>query len=236
MDAPCCLIQDLLPCYLEGACSPETEDVIASHLMQCHNCSRCFRKLQKEDAQFRQQISRLEKWGILWILKECFDGLRLNSRMLLKWAAILAAVCLVLAAGHEAWQGLTQVDSIPVSSQDYQVNKVMQLRDGNIFCGYSVRYHSTFTHHYVITDDCVYFPALRPVLDRTYSAFGEHSGGWIMNPNSVWNEHTQQYIPVNAIYLGNPEDSILIWRRGMDLPIASSEEQAWVDSADRTIY
>lgn len=236
MDCPCGIIQDLLPSCLEGVCSPETEKTIKQHLSQCEDCRQYFSDMQEENAQFEHEMAQLEKWGILWMLRELFDWFRRHYRMVLRGVALLAAACVVLTAGYHAWHGLTQADCIPVSSKDYQVEKVLQLQDGDIFCSYYVRYHSTFTHHYVITDNIVYFPAMRPVLDRTYSTLEKHGGCWIMNPDSVWDENNQTYIPVEAIYLGNPDDCVLIWQQGMDLPIASSEQQTWIESADWTIF
>lgn len=236
MDYPCGIIQDLLPSYLEGVCSPETEETIKQHLSQCEDCHQYFSEMQEENSRFEHEMAQLEKWGILWMLREFFDGFKRHYRMVWRGVAVLAVAGVVLTAGYHAWQGLTQADCIPVSSKDYQIEKVMQLQDGDIFCSYYVRYHSTFTHHYVITDNIVYFPAMRPVLDQMYSTLEKHGGCWIMNPDSVWDENNQTYISVEAICLGNPDDCILIWQRDMDLPVASSEEQAWIESADWTIF
>lgn len=236
MDCPCQIIRDLLPSYLEGTCSPKTEEAVSAHLSQCEDCRGYFLQMQEENAQFAYEMAQLEKWGVLWMLKDLFQRIRQHSPMIIKGIALLAAACVILAAGFQAWQGLTQADCVAVRSEDYQMKRVLQLQDGDIFCSYQVRYPSTFTHHYVILDNTVYFPARRPVLDRTYAAPEEHIGSWIMDPDSVWDESGQTYIPVDAIYLGNPEDCVLVWQRGMELPIASAEEQAMIDAADRTIF
>ena len=233
MTCSCGVIRDLLPGYLAGTCEPESVSAVNEHLANCESCSQRFLNLQKEDAAFQHEMAQFEKWGVLWMLK---DFLCRYWRTVLRYAAALAAACMILAAGYRVWFGLTQIDCVPVSSEDYQAAEITALPDGEIFCSYYARYHSTFTHHYIISDNTVYFPAMRPVLDRTYSMLDEYGGCWIMDPNSVWDERSQTYRSVKAIFLGNPDDCILVWQRGIDLPVASPEEQARIASIDWTIF
>lgn len=232
MNYPCNLIQDLFPACLDGSCSPETEAAVAQHLQQCISCRQQFRQRQEEDAQWEYEMNQLEKWGIAWTLKEFLLRCSKNRIALLKGAALMAAGIAILAGFWGAWWGLTQQDMVSVPSADYQVLEALQLPEGEIFCSYQSRYVSTFTHHYLIVGRTVYFPAKRPILDKSDTC----TGRWIMDPDSVWDKASGTYVPVDAIYLGNPEDAILIWKRGMPLSAASDEDLARIDGYERIIF
>lgn len=232
MDCMCSIIQDLLPACLSGSCAPETEAAVSQHLQQCAKCRQQFQRLQEEDAQWEYEMNQLEKWGIVWMLQECFIRLRRNRTVVRRGITLLAAGLMLLAGLWGVWWGLTQKDVIYVPSADYQVLEALQLPEGEIFCSYRSRYYSAFSHHYRICESAVYFPAKRPILDRSDT----YTGRWIMDPDSVWDKSAKSYVPVNAIYLGNPEDAILIWKRGMTLPAASKADLARIDGYEQIIF
>lgn len=232
MNCPCHIIRDLFPACLDGSCSTETETAVTQHLQQCNSCRQQFRQLQEESAQWEYEMNLLEKWGILWMLRALFIRFRKNRMKILKGVSLLAAGLVILAGLQGAWWGLTQADILPVPSGDYQVLEALQMPEGSIFCTYQSRYFSTFTHHYLILGNTVYFPAKRPLLDRPDG----HIDRWLMDPDSVWDKSTEAYVPVDAIYLGNPEDAILVWKRGITLPAASDPDLARINSYQRIIF
>ena len=47
MKVPCSVIQDLLPLYHDGVCSPESSAMIEEHLKDCEACQEEFHKLEE---------------------------------------------------------------------------------------------------------------------------------------------------------------------------------------------
>ena len=225
MDYPCHIIQDLIPLYVEDACTPETGQEVRIHLSGCKECARVFCRScdeaeSREDFYLAAALENLRDW--------CAE----NLRKLLKGLLLLTMVFLLLCSG---WWELTQVDRIPVNPEDYRVLRTLQMPDGDIYCEFQVPYASVFSHHYMLRENKAYFFGHRPVLEKAQM----RQGGWRMDPDSVWDREAEQYCPVEAILLGdpeNPENQLLIWERGMKLPLASEAEIAQIEAQDWTIY
>lgn len=134
------------------------------------------------------------------------------------------------------WWSTTQVDAVCVSPRSYAVVSTLQWEEDVILCEYTSRYRSTFTHDYVLQDGAVYFPAKRPLLDGQRLGDGYH-GAWKLNPDAVLDLQTRTYVPVDAIYLGNPDkDAVLVWQRGMTLPTPSQAQRAAAEGWDWIIF
>lgn len=49
MKLSCEIIQDLLPLYVDNACSPDSRKAVEAHLNQCPACNRNLQAIQRPD-------------------------------------------------------------------------------------------------------------------------------------------------------------------------------------------
>lgn len=229
MEYPCEIIQDLIPVYIRGEASEEAAEAIDRHVRECKECADYYCWMFDLMTQEAEETAQLEKWGILWVLRSALLWVRGNSRRVLKLLAAVLCLFAVAASLYGGWYGLTQVDCVLVTKEDFGVIRTLRMKDGDIFCEYYALYRSTFAHHYELSGGRVYFTAMRPLLDARADSPEEYKSGWIMDPSSVWDPSRQEYISVEAIYLGNPEDAILVWDPGMELPMATAAEEREID-------
>ena len=88
MDLNCAVVCDLLPLYLEGLCSQETADLVATHLAGCRDCQEKYRRMAATPIP--------EPAG-----PEAGSGKGLNAKKVLKrihrrWIALLLCALLLL--------------------------------------------------------------------------------------------------------------------------------------------
>lgn len=83
----CAVIKDLLPSYLDGLTSTESNALVEAHLAQCADCRQYYAEMRLEAEKTPEEMEKK-----LHILR------RLNRRV---WraAAVTAAVCALLTAG-----------------------------------------------------------------------------------------------------------------------------------------
>ena len=95
MKVPCSVIQDLLPLYHDGVCSPESSAMIEEHLKDCEACQEEFHKLQANLLPLPLPVPGKEE--------QKAEGLAKVKKVLRKKrvivAAIVAAVTIVLCYG-----------------------------------------------------------------------------------------------------------------------------------------
>ena len=83
----CAVIKDLLPSYLDGLTSTESNALVEAHLAQCGDCRRYYEEMRLEAEKTPEAMEKK-----LHILR----GL---NRRVWRAAAVTAAVCALLAAG-----------------------------------------------------------------------------------------------------------------------------------------
>lgn len=88
----CAVIKDLLPLYMEGLTSDETNQVIKKHLEECDGCKRLYHSLQQEIAG---EKGREEETNETVKEVDYLKKIRRNSRKKV-WSAIGGAVLAVL--------------------------------------------------------------------------------------------------------------------------------------------
>lgn len=52
----CDLISDLLPLYIDKACSKASADAVEEHLSECESCSRLYKDMQSSDGEIEKEI------------------------------------------------------------------------------------------------------------------------------------------------------------------------------------
>lgn len=95
MTYPCGIIQDIMPLYIDNACSPESKAALEAHLPQCPGCRACLEAMKAPenfaDGLYRDPEDTAMESGLKKAKK------RINKRLLL---SILAASALCLVIFH----------------------------------------------------------------------------------------------------------------------------------------
>lgn len=220
MKLNCDVIRDLLPLYHDGICSEESQTLVEEHLAECAACKNVLHTLQEE-------IVLSEELNAAKPLEAIRDMWKKSKwKAWTKGFAVAMLICIVLAGG---FFGLTQWYCVPMGSEDLEVVEVCQLDNGRIFCHLGVRDQEGFGwFEYTLTEDGIlYLTLMRPIV--------------VLNQN--WSYARIQFDPDNitgyrgiengteiiAFYFGTPEDHLIIWEEGMELPVASELEAYGVE-------
>lgn len=223
MNYPCGVIRDLIPLYHDDVCSPESRGAVETHCARCVDCKKILDDLNGLpepgenvlDAEPLRPIQR--KWK------------REKKKSL--WIGLGAAIFLALFfIGHAI---LTEWYCIPMGKDDMVVTGIYQTSDGLICISYDdlydLNYYSTAVE--VGKDGCGYISAYRPILAKktnTPSRRGTAAVGFDPDSAFAW-LNGETMVPVSKVYLGikdDPERSILVWEKGMEVRKATAEEEA----------
>lgn len=218
MKLPCEIVQDLLPLYHDGVCSPESTASVEEHLRSCESCKQILQNICTEI-----EIPKLETAKAEPLLSIQLHWNRQKRKILLKslGAGILAFILFV-----SCWWSLTQWCIVPLKGSDYTILNQCQLSDGCIFVEYTWDYgNCALNVTGSNTDEGIeYQTRLRPVLGRKDEAVGyaylPKNGLYFFPEEQKMLNSQGDLILVQEIYLGTPKDSILLWQRGMELPAA----------------
>lgn len=85
----CDIIRDLLPLYIDGLTSEESNAEIESHLAQCEDCSVYYKEMQ---GNIQEEVPVINEKEIDYLKKVK----RKNKKIILMWVGITAVVILVL--------------------------------------------------------------------------------------------------------------------------------------------
>lgn len=223
MNYPCGLIRDLLPLYHDDICSPESRSAIEAHCSECADCKKmldALRTVPEPQANMRDAAPLLpiqKRWN------------REKKKFL--WIGLGIALFLLLTIiGHTA---LTQWYCIPMGKDDVVLTGLYQTSDGVIHVSFDDLYDLNFFSSAVEVgaDGYGYIPVYRPILAKktnTPHRIGTSGLGFDPDTAFAWlNENSM--MPVTKVYLGikdDPENSILVWEKGMEVRPATAEEEA----------
>ena len=221
MKLNCDVIQDLLPLYHDGVCSEESGRLVEAHIATCAACKDVLHGLREETApdtvEAAEPLVSIEmKWN------------KQKRRALLKGALIVTLIFGVLLGGY--W-GLTQWHGIPIASENLRVVEVSQVAEGIIYCTLGILDDEDGFGYfkYTLTEDGkLYMTPMRSILGRA-----DHWSdvGFYRNVNNLWGlrgiEHGSS---MTGFYFGTPEDHLVIWEEGMELPPADENvEKEWFE-------
>lgn len=234
----CSVIEDLLPLYLDGACSKQSCELVEVHLVACEECRQLLDQMKVDiklplmpEVASVQEVRNFQSLGNAWKKTKIYAWLK---------GALITTIFFSLLIS--AYFGLTQWYVIPIKAEDVIISDLVQLSDGSISYrlntkdGYPIHY---MTHNYYKNE--TYTIGYRSIIkEKPLSIQGKLIR---FNPNeqSVWkinvmrkdnqshveliNEMSDTY----TVYYGSEEDSLLIWETGIKLPKAKEEiEQYWL--------
>ena len=135
MKLQCTVIEDLLPIYVDGICSQESEELIEEHLLECEACREMLAGMRKRMALPQQQADDLKP--LQAIGKRWKQGKRAAFR---KGVCITLAVLLVLTAalsgiwygtyGKYYYQIAQRMDPVPEEAADFAYADAMKVING----------------------------------------------------------------------------------------------------------
>ena len=223
MNYPCGIIRDLLPLYHDDVCSIETRNAVEKHCSGCADCRKILNDLgsMPEPYEMAKEVEPLrpiqKKWN--------------HERKKSLWIGLSVAFFLILIL--IANTVLREWKCVPMGKDDVVVMAVFQTSDGMIHITYDDLYDLNYFSSSVEvgSDGNGYISTYRPILaKKTNIPHRIGTGGIGFDPESAFawlNDESR--VPVTRIYLGikdDPENSILVWEKGMEVRAATAEEEA----------
>ena len=223
MNCPCGIIRDLLPLYHDDVCSTETRNAVEKHCADCADCRKILNDLgsMPEPYEMAKEVESLrpiqKKWN--------------HERKKSLWIGLGVAFFLILIL--IANTVLREWKCVPMGKDDVVVMAVFQTSDGMIHITYDDLYDLNYFSSSVEvgSDGYGYISTYRPILAKKINIpHRTDTGGIGFDPESAFawlNDESR--VPVTRIYLGikdDPENSILVWEKGMEVRAATAEEEA----------
>ena len=224
MNYPCGIIRDLLPLYHDDVCSTETRNAVEKHCAGCADCRKILNNLDSmpEPYEMAKEVEPLrpiqKKWN--------------HERKKSLWIGLGVAFFLILIL--IANTVLREWKCVPMGKDDVVVMDVFQTSDGMIHITYGDLYDLNYfrTSVEVGSDGNGYISTYRHILaKKTNIPHRVGTGGISFDPESAFawlNDESR--VPVTRIYLGikdDPENSILVWEKGMEVRAATEKEEAF---------
>ncbi|WP_410771467.1 zf-HC2 domain-containing protein [Fontibacillus sp. BL9] len=219
------IVRDLLPLYIDKVCSKETIAMIEAHLEGSESLREELAKMRAElqiprdegqenrkDAEAIKEISRF--WN------------RSKWKSFLKGAVISVLACGVLLIGYI---GLFRWSIVPVPSKVIAISDVSRLENGKIAYHFKLTdgYESNLSKFEMDEEGNFYIVPYRPVIKskaKVDIAVSYYSA--LDYENYMYGERYDGK-EISALYYGKPGDSVLVWKKGSDVPAASEKVEAW---------
>ncbi|WP_068784099.1 zf-HC2 domain-containing protein [Paenibacillus phocaensis] len=226
----CEVIQDLLPLYYDKVCSPASRVLVEEHLSECADCREWLDQMNRDialtlpDTEVSLSTRQMEENGLRRIQA---SWKRSKMFAFVKGFVLAAAACALLYLGY---LGLTEWNVTRVPSKVIQITEVSRLQNGNI------AYHVKMTDGYTVNQvkgvwaaDRLYLVPMRPLIKtRKFADISLANTYDTLNLEQIRaNRKAMGKSPdVRAIYYGPPEEPILLWEQGIELPPASAALEA----------
>lgn len=227
MNLSCDVIQDLLPLYHDGVCSGESRKIVEEHIATCAACKDVLHGLKEETAPDKVDAAGpLDAIGKAWK--------KSTRKALIKGAAIVSLIFVLLVG---AFWGLTQWHGVPIESENLRVTQVSQVDDGVIYCELGLWDDADGFGYfeYTLTEDGkLYLTPMRSIITK---ADRWSDVCFYRDVNNLWGlRGIELGSKATGFYFGTPEDHLVIWEEGMELPLADEEtEQEWVEERTRRL-
>ncbi|ETT69314.1 zf-HC2 domain-containing protein [Paenibacillus sp. FSL H8-0457] len=229
----CEIIQDLLPLHHDDVCSADTKTLVEEHLADCPACREVLSHMSSPMSLPTQTMEQNKDEGA---------GLRQVAAQWsrTKWISFtkgLLISCLAVGLLFLAYAGLFEWNITSVPTRVMQVSDISQLKDGRI------AYHVKMTDGYNVnqasydTDEegNFYVTPKRPIIKSKKFADMGLSNMYYTNDIEERNAYEKSFgdgVQIKALYLGTPDDRVLIWEQGMELPPASESVEMQFSSGE----
>ncbi|MFC6335193.1 zf-HC2 domain-containing protein [Paenibacillus septentrionalis] len=242
-DQACGVVQDILPLYVDKACSEQSNQLVEAHIRECDVCRRMLIEMREDielppvNEQEQQEVKAIQSLAKAW-----------KKSKLIAWLTGVLIATLVCSIVIISYIALSEWVIVPVPAEKFKVTDVYELSDGSI--SYRLTAVDGFEIHSIVhTYDEFgnsYQLGYRPIVKRKASTeYGLHNQIIRIKPNEehTWKlsvsggglEGEQPSLEVMnhssdqmSWYYGTEDDRILIWEQGMEVPTASEElEKYW---------
>ena len=187
MSKQCEVIQDLLPLYVDGACSESSTKIIKAHLETCSECRQIYRQLcshtsedffQKEkDGVISRHNQKLKKRKTLTIIYSVVLTLIIVFTCISLWPASIDYGTSSIYSHQEMNEA---IDMIKEQFSSWDGCKLYSISyTGDSFCQRELEYCNTLAKEGVIYDECIVFR-----MQFRSPVFG--GGAWNANCKYDW--------------------------------------------------
>lgn len=200
----CEVIQDLLPLYCDGICSPDSQELVGQHLEHCPQCAGLLEKMREGCRN-----SQLEEQGREELVKDLASVWKRSvKRSLFRGVALSLSLCLLLAA---AYWGLTRMILVPVPADriEASVEKVTETSVAlslKVARGKTIRASSTK----VTEDGRCYIIVKWGLLPEIGGASENWAGDFGISRERK--SGSGERVRIREIYYGTKEEHVLLWR------------------------
>ncbi len=226
----CEVVRDLLPNYIEGLTSAETNDAVFRHMEECNECKKLYEKLKadmavpKIDRKDLQRLFRaIRKAKLTQIILAVLGG------AVLTWVVVF-----IMSSGFSV-----------ISPEEIQMQNIYQLSDGSMVIEYKVpgldvgmRLGNSGIQFgngdYAFEIRTSFWNRLFGRSNPNRETFYEHIH--ILHSLSYDSSiHRDVWEPF-VIYYGNGDNRRLLWRRGDKVEIATPEFEIFMRGNTREKY
>ncbi|MHB1153879.1 MAG: zf-HC2 domain-containing protein [Eubacteriales bacterium] len=220
MKISCEIIKDLLPLYHDDVCSEASRILVEEHLSECITCKEKLININKE---LKFPEFKTDEANLIRAIANIWKKAKTIAYIKGTWITLVICAFLFLS-----FMGLTQLKIIPVSSELLEVSDVCQLSDGRI--AYHLKITDNFNLHFIkftINKDGSYYqtPYRSVVEGKRIMENGLYNNYYVIDvaENNAYQQTYGDGIEITSCYIGPKDDGILIWEKGMELPLASEE-------------
>ncbi|MFL0584877.1 zf-HC2 domain-containing protein [Solibacillus silvestris] len=216
----CEIVKDLLPLYYDNVCSDDSKRMVEEHLVYCQSCKIELDRLKVDFKLPEEEIEIIRKdSNVIKGISSFWNRSKLKSFAI----GVIISVFLVslISSGYYY---LFHLNTVNVPTNVAKISQVSQLPDGKIV------YHLELTDGYALNEIAYemdekgnfYMTPVRPIIKKkAQPPYGLAKGYDFFDIEDQ--EMNRDGTEIKALYYGTPEDNILIWKKGMDLPKASEE-------------
>ncbi|ANY67792.1 hypothetical protein BBD42_15945 [Paenibacillus sp. BIHB 4019] len=206
----CHIVQDLLPNYIEGLTSEDTNEAIQQHLASCSDCRQVLDSMMTETEGFQaapqKQINFLKK---------------IKRR---QWIIAGISVCIAVIVLLTAYYFFSP-RKFPIASSDISISDVYQMKDGSIHFRITANVNGYLSNVRSLSDTN---REVHQIYERR-RFFSEQDKKLEVLPEywSAPNSPDPAQEKTIIYYQGkNNSDRLIIWEKGMDIPKATAEQEA----------
>ncbi|WP_153723337.1 zf-HC2 domain-containing protein [Sporosarcina cascadiensis] len=216
----CEIIKDILPLYYDGVCSDDSKKMVEEHMLNCDHCKCELDRMQDEIKVPKSEIQKYRNEGeVIRNITNAWKRTKVKSFIRGIIITIILFSLITLGYNRLFHWNITKVPTSVV-----EVTQVSELTDGKIV------FHVELTDGYALNetiynidkDGKFYVTPVRPIVKKkAQSPYGLANDFDFIDIEEA--EENNGGKKINALYYGTPEDNILIWKKGMNLPKASEE-------------
>jgi len=238
MNEFCPIVRDLLPSYVEGLCSNESQRFVENHFVECTECADECAAMKEQFATSTQ--SNTGDAAVLQSMRKTYRCIRLRTLAIAVVAAIFVFAGLAGAVHFYSYQ------EVPASSAEADLFSLAQAPEGRVYYTIASSQYS-YAHYSLIPrmdadTNALYYSMLRSLrraplspeeaeyemfrADIQKNPWEAREMGAFVKDGRLYFEPNGEAIEVKSIYVGIKDDCRLVWQEGDEIPILPFDPEA----------